>query len=240
VAAYPALRALIHSPALSVTAVGDLAINHAFDDGLNRDLQRAETISLPLALVLLLVVFGTVVAALPPLAVAILSVVGGLAGVHLLAHFISVSPYALNVVALIGLGVAIDYSLFIVNRFREELARGATVDDALARAMATAGRAIAFSGLTVAIGLAGLLFFQGTFLASMGAAGAGVVGVTVLYALTFLPALLALLGPRVNAWHLPFYRANADAGLWRRLATTVMRRPLAVLALTVPLVLLAG
>jgi len=96
-----------------------------------------------------------------------LAVVGGIAATFALSHATDVSQYALNIVTLIGLGVAIDYSLFIVNRFREELARGLTVEDAIARSMATAGRAITFSGVTVAIGLAGMFFYQGTFLASM-------------------------------------------------------------------------
>ena len=129
---------------------------------------------------------------------------------------------------LVGLGVAIDYSLFIVNRFREELARGLSVDDAIARSMATAGRAITFSGVTVAIGLAGMFFYQGTFLASMGYAGALVVAIAVFYGLTFLPAVLALLGPRVNSLRLselwrrvrrrPLSAASTRPGLWHRLA----------------------
>jgi RND superfamily putative drug exporter len=180
------------------------------------------------------------VAALLPLGVGLLAVMGGLAGVYLLTRVTAMSEYSLNIVTLIGLGVAIDYSLFIVNRFREELGRGATVEAALARALATAGRAITFSGITVAIGLGGLLFYQGTFLASMGAAGAVVVGCAIFYALTFLPALLALLGPRVNAWRLPLGRPRSGHGFWHTLAHGVMRRPLVVLALTLPVVLAAG
>ncbi len=237
---YPELRALIHSSTLSTMAVGDLAINHDFDHILGQDLQRAEQVSLPLVLLLLLLVFGTLLAALLPLGVGMLAVVGGFAGIYLLARLTPVSQYAFNVVTLVGLGVAVDYSLFIVSRFREELARGATVENALARALDTAGRAIVFSGLTVAIGLAGLLFYQGTFLASMGGAGAIVVAFAVLYALTFLPAVLALLGPRVNAWRLPLGRRQSGRSLWHGLATAVMRRPVVVLALTVPFILLAG
>ncbi|HEV2249302.1 MAG TPA: MMPL family transporter, partial [Candidatus Limnocylindria bacterium] len=160
------------------------------------------------------------------------------------------SQYALNIVTLIGLGVAIDYSLFIVNRFREELARGRTVDDAIARSMATAGRAITFSGLTVAIGLAGMFFYQGTFLASMGYAGALVVAIAVFYGLTFLPAVLAILGPRVNSLRLselwrrlrgrPISAAERGPGLWHRLAVAVMARPLAVLIPVLVFILLAG
>ena len=235
------LRALVRSDSLTILATGGLPINRDFDVILDRDLQRAEIVSLPVALILMLIVFGTVVGALVPLGVGVLAIVGGLGGVFLLTRFTDVSTYALNIVTLIGLGTSIDYSLFVVARFREELAAGASREDALARSMATAGRAVVFSGLTVAIGLSGLLFFEGTFLASLGLAGAIVVAVAVVYALTFLPALLAILGPRVNAWRLPFpRRAQTGSGLWHSIATAVMRRPLLVLVPTVAFVLAAG
>jgi RND superfamily putative drug exporter len=234
---YEQLRGLVHSDQLTILATGNLAVGHDFDTILKADLQRAEVVSLPLAALLLLVVFATVVAALLPLGVGGLAVVGGLAGVGLLARVTDVSTYATNIVTLIGLGVAIDYSLFMVNRFREELAGGRSAEDSLARTMATAGRAVTFSGLTVAIGLSGMLFFQGSFLASMGLAGAVVVAVAVLYALTFLASLLAILGGRVNRLRLPLPRRRAGRGLWHGVATWVMRRP--VLVLVPVLVLLA-
>ena len=226
---YPELRQSIRSDTLTVTGTGNIAITEDFNRILEADLQRAEIVSLPLALLLLVVVFGTLVAALLPLGVGILAVVGGLAGTFLLTRVTDVSQYALNIVTLIGLGVAIDYSLFIVNRFREELRRGATIDEALQKAMSTAGRAIAFSGLTVAIGLSGMLFFQGTFLSSMGLSGAIVVALAVLYGLTFLPALLAVLGPNVDRWRLPLPRGRGGRGMWHSIATGVMKRPIAVL-----------
>ena len=235
------LRSLVRSDSLTILATGGLPINREFDVILDRDLQRAEIVSLPVALILMLIVFGTVVGALVPLGVGLLAIVGGLGGVFLLTRFTDVSTYALNIVTLIGLGTSIDYSLFVVARFREELAAGASREDALARSLATAGRAVVFSGLTVAIGLSGLLFFEGTFLASLGLAGAIVVAMAVIYALTFLPALLAILGPRVNAWRLPFpRRAQSGNGFWHRVATAVMRRPLLVLIPTVAFVLAAG
>ncbi|MEP7003344.1 MAG: MMPL family transporter [Chloroflexota bacterium] len=238
---YEALRAEVRSDTLRVMATGNLPINHELNKTLNADLQRAEFVSLPFALLLLIVVFGTVIGALVPIGVGILAIVGGIGGVFLLSQYTDVSPYALNIVTLVGLGTAIDYSLFIVARYREELARGSTVEDALARAMATAGRAVMFSGLTVAIGLSGMLFFEGTFLSSLGVAGAIVVAVAVLYALTFLPALLAILGSRVNSWRVPLpRRRGGGAGAWHSLAMAVMRRPLAVLVPTVAIVLLAG
>lgn len=245
---WESLRATVHSDTLRVLATGTLPINHELTKTLNADLQRAEFVSLPVALILLVLVFGTIVGALVPIGVGVLAIVGGIGGVFALSHVMDVSPYALNIVTLVGLGTAIDYSLFIVARFREELARAASTEDALARAMGTAGRAVAFSGLTVAIGLSGMLFFEGTFLSSLGVAGAIVVGVAVLYALTFLPALLAILGSRVNAWGIPRlgpFRGRSDrptgqSGFWHRLATAVMRRPLAVLVPTVAFVVIAG
>jgi RND superfamily putative drug exporter len=238
-AAYLEFRSLIRSNRLQVLVTGNLATTTDFDRMLDGDLRRAEIFSVPLALILLLLVFGAVVAALLPLGVGLLALAGGVAGTFLLSRITNVSPYALNIVALIGLGVSIDYSLFILNRFREELNRGATVEDSLARTMATAGRAIAFSGLTVAIGLSGMLFYGKVF-ASVGMAGAIVVAVSVFYALTFLPALLGVLGSGVNRWRLPFAQRRSGRQVWHRIATSVMRRPLLVLLPTVGFILLAG
>ena len=230
---YVALRNLVKPGALSLTATGQAPINRAFNTTLESDLQRAEVVSLPLSLALLLIIFGSVVAAGLPLGVGILTIVGGIGGTLLLAHLTDVSQYALNVVTLIGLAVSIDYSLFVVNRFRDELAAGGDREAALAATIATAGRAITFSGLTVAIGLSGMLFFQGTFLASMGAAGAISVGLAVLYALTFLPAVLALAGGGVDRWRVPILRPREHGtGFWKLLATAVMRRPVLVLVPT--------
>ena len=245
---WESLRATVHSDTLRVLATGSLPINYELEKTLNADLQRAELVSLPVALILLVLVFGTIVGALVPIGVGILAIVGGIGGVFALSHVMDVSPYALNIVTLVGLGTAIDYSLFIVARYREELARGASSEGALARAMGTAGRAVMFSGLTVAIGLSGMLFFEGTFLSSLGVAGAIVVAVAVLYAMTFLPALLAILGTRVNALAIPSLgpfggqsgRGMGESGFWHRLATAVMRRPFAVLIPTVAVVLIAG
>src|SRR6266849_4120053 len=227
---YDALRAQVHSDTLTVMGTGFVAINEAFNKTLEADLQRAETVTLPVTLALLVIIFASLVAAGLPLGVGVLTIVGGLAGTFFLNRFTDVSQYALNIVTLIGLGVSIDYSLFVVNRFRDELARGARREDAIATTMATAGRAITFSGVTVAVGLSAMLFFQGTFMASMGAAGAIVVAVAVVYALTFLPAMLSVLGPRVNRLRIPIFRR----------ATWVMRRPLVVLLPVVGFLLLAA
>ena len=238
---YPELRARIRSDTLGIQVTGVPAINNGFNVILGQDLRRAETVSLPLAAVLLLIVFGTVVAAFIPLGVGVLSVVTGVAGMFLLSHLQTVSVYAENVVTLIGLGVAIDYSLFVANRFREELHRGRSVDDATAIAIATSGRAITFSGLTVAIGLSGMLFYEGTYLSSMGIAGAIVVGSAVFYGLTFLPALLAVMGRRIDALKIPILAGDPTGrGAWHAIAMAVMRRPVLVLIPSVALVLFMG
>ncbi|MDQ2942770.1 MAG: MMPL family transporter [Candidatus Dormibacteraeota bacterium] len=233
---------------LSVLATGQVPINLAFNHALEDDLQRAEYVALPITLLLLLVIFAAVVAALLPLGVGVLAIVGGIGGTLFLAHFTDVSQYAINIVTLIGLAVAIDYSLFVVNRFRDELSAGASREDAIATAVSTAGRAITFSGITVAIGLSAMLFYQGTFLASMGAAGAIVVGVAVFYGLTFLPAALSVLGPRVDwspRWMraiLPFLRRRSPSatGAWHSMALWVMRRPVLVLIPALVVLFVAG
>jgi len=232
----------IHPSGLQVYTTGQVPINLAFNNTLEQDLQRAEYVALPITLILLVLIFASVVAALLPISVGVLAIVGGVGGTLFLARFTDVSQYAINVVTLIGLGVAIDYSLFIVNRFRDELAAGASREDAIATAMSTAGRAITFSGITVAVGLSAMLFFQGTFLASMGAAGAIVVAVAVVYGLTFLPALLSVIGPSVDRLRLPFLgrRKPDGTGAWHSMAVWVMRRPWVVLVPALAILLIAG
>jgi RND superfamily putative drug exporter len=237
---YPELRAKVHSDGLKVLATNGVAVQQTFNKYLNADLERAEIFAIPLTVIFLLLVFGAVIAAGLPLGVGILSIVGGVGGVYALAHVTDVSQYAINIVTLIGLGVSIDYSLFIVNRYREELAQGEARAEAISRTMATAGRAITFSGFTVAIGLGGMLFYPGSFLPSMGMAGGVVVAMAVFYALTILPALLVLLGPRVNKFSLPFGIGRGGGRFWHGLAMAVMRRPLLVLVPTVGLILVAG
>jgi RND superfamily putative drug exporter len=215
---------------LQVSGTGGLAINAAFNTELGHDLSNASRASLPITAILLLLVFGTVVAAFLPLGVGALAVAGGFGGIFILARFIDVSQYATDLTALVGLGVGIDYSLFIVSRYREQLARGGSPQGSLSVAMATAGRSVIFSGLTVAIGLSGLLFYQGSYLATMGLGGAFAVAAAVIYAFTLLPALLAILGRRVNRLRLPVVgRQSNGRGFWHMLATQVMRRPIVAL-----------
>jgi RND superfamily putative drug exporter len=237
---YPALRGLVHAETLDVVSVGNVALNHDFTEVARKDLGRVEMLILPAVAVLLLLVFGSVVAAALPLAVGALAMTGAMATTLMLARFVSVSIYAPNIVSMIGLGVAIDYSLFVVSRFREEIRERAPAE-ALARTVATAGRAILFSGLTVAIGLLGMLFLGLGNLGSMGWAGTSVVTLAVVYGLTTLPALLAVLGPRVNALRVPFlHNERSGDGFWHRLAATVMAHPWRVFVPVVGLLLLFG
>jgi RND superfamily putative drug exporter len=244
-AAYPAVRARLKSDELAITCTGHVAFASDLDVTLERDLLRAEIVSLPLALLVLLFVFRTAVAAALPVGVGGLAVAGGIAVVLVLSRFVDIAQYTVNVCSLIGLGVAIDYSLFTVSRYREELARDGAAPDyeaALVRAMGRAGRVVTFSGLAVGSGLAGLVFFDGSYLLAMGVGGAIVVALAVVFALTFLPALLAVLGPRIHMGAMP-RRAKAldpSEGLWHRTAEWVMRRPVAVLVPTLAVLMALG
>jgi RND superfamily putative drug exporter len=180
-------------------------------------------------LILLLVIFGGLAAACLPLAIGGLAILGSFTALRLLTLFTSVSVFSLNITTILGLGLAIDYGLFLVSRFREELHRQDSVEDAVARTVATAGRTVMVSGITVAIVLASLLLFPETILRSMGYGGVATVLVDMLAALIVLPALLAVLGPKVNALRIRRSIARPpaaeDSGGWYRLAHSVMRRP---------------
>jgi len=240
VRAFPAVKAALRDGPFIVTLTGKPAFLFDLNAELEHDLLRAELISFPLALVVLLWVFRTVVAALLPIVVGGLAVLAGVAVVLALSHHLDMAQYTLNVVSLIGLGVAIDYSLFMVSRFRAELPSGGSVEAALERTMDTAGRAVAFSGLAVAAGLSGLLFYRGSFLAAMGLGGAIVVAFSVLFALTALPALLGWLGPRVDLGRLPLPAFGLREGVWKRLASWVMAHPLLVLLPILAFIALVG
>jgi RND superfamily putative drug exporter len=237
---YEEIRPRITSPVLDLVATGNGAIQSDYDRGTKNDAATGEKLSLPLSVLLLLMVFGGVVAALLPLGTAVVAVLSGLAVVAVLTHLMNVDGAAQNVVIFLGLGLGIDYSLFIVARFREELGHGRDIPDALAITLSTAGRAIAVSGMTVAISLLGLLFFKGTFLAPFGLAVCGVVLLAVAYALSFLPALLAMLGPRVDRLRIRRVRTSEPGqGRWHRLAMGVMQHPVAVLVTSVAVLLVA-
>jgi RND superfamily putative drug exporter len=208
------------------------------------DLGRAESIAVPITLVLLIAVFGSLVAASLPLAVGSVAVLGTFLSLWVVAQITDVSIFSINLTTALGLGLAIDYSLFIVTRYREEMAKGLSPHAAVVRTVDTAGRTVAFSALTVAASLGALLVFHLYFLRSFAYAGIAVVLIAAITSLFSLPALLAVLGPKVNAGRV-FGRRRAAArtagngGFWHGLATTVMRRPLvfavAVIAILVGL-----
>jgi putative drug exporter of the RND superfamily len=192
-----------------------------------KDLALAESIAVPITVVLLILAFGSLVASLLPLSIGVVAIVCTLAELRVLTTFTDVSIFSINLTTALGLGLGIDYALLMVSRFREELAAGAEVDEAVARTSASAGRTIAFSALTVAAALAALLVFPVYFLKSFAYAGVSVTIFAAASALLVLPALLAVLGPRVNAGRIPGITAvrSTEAPFWGRLASAVMRRP---------------
>jgi putative drug exporter of the RND superfamily len=252
----PIEAALHPQPGLRLLLGGGPAFYGDIQTVSESDLRRAELVSLPLAAMALLLVFGTVIAAGVPLVVGGSAVVVALAAVFLLAHVLPMSIFVLNLATLLGLGLGVDYSLLLTSRFREELDRRgggrradgtldrAVVDEVVAVTVATAGRAVFFSGLTVLLGLIGLVLFDFMILRSVGIAGAIVVGLAVASALTLLPAVLAVLGPRLDALAVrrrrPAGAAREGEGRWARLAWWVMRRPWRVFVPTLGLLVLLG
>ncbi|MFF3712749.1 MMPL family transporter [Streptomyces phaeochromogenes] len=211
--------------AVDVRLGGPAAVRHASQEVIADDLVRAEVIALPVTLVLLVVVFGSAVAAALPLLVGIVSVLGTNAVLRVITEFTDVSVYAQNLTTALGLGLAIDYALFLVRRHREELAAGRDPRDAVAVTLRTAGRTVLYSALTVAACLASMLVFEQYFLRSLAYAGIAVVLISAAASLVALPAALVLLGHRVNALRLPVGRRGGNPGAgWARLARLVMRR----------------
>ncbi|RFU41492.1 MMPL family transporter [Actinomadura logoneensis] len=214
-------------PGTTVRFGGVTAMTEQVNARAGRDIARAESVSMPLLVVLLVVVFGSLVAASLPLAVGGLVALGSFAVLRAVTAVTDVSTFAVNVVTILGLGLAIDYGLLMVTRFRDELrADGSDLDAAVARTVATAGRTVAVSGLLVAVSFAGLTVFPSRFLGSMGYAGAAVVVFAVAGSLTLLPALLRFAGHRVNALRVPLPRLRNPGERWYRTAHLVMRRPL--------------
>ena len=222
---------------------GNIAIDVTFDTRIQDDLIKAELVSGPLTLIILGIVFGTLIAAILPLGVAILTVLAAMGITIWLSNTTDVTQYALNIITLIGIGVSVDYSLFMVNRFREELNRDRDLRTSTAMTVATAGKAVFFSGVTVAIGLMGMLFFENTGLPSLGIGGTLAVTVAMIFSIIVLPAVLAMLGHRLFDYKIPFAFStdNDDGeGIWSKIATTVMERPWAVLIPTLIILLGAG
>ncbi|MEC7743977.1 MAG: MMPL family transporter [Candidatus Thermoplasmatota archaeon] len=221
----------------------NLAIDVTFDLTLKEELVEAELISAPLTLIILLFVFGSVVAAGLPVLTGVYTVVAAVGIVTGLTFvFDDITVYANNIVSLLGIGLSVDYSLFIVNRFREELDNGHDRRTAVAMTSATAGRAIFFSGLTVIAGLLGMLFFDNTGLPSLGWGGICATFVALTSSIVLLPALLSLLGERVNSLKVPFSAGtrSSESGFWSWIANGVMERPLSVLVPSMIVLLLAG
>ena len=221
----------------------NIAIDVTFDTRIQDDLIKAELVSGPLTLIILGIVFGTLIAALLPLGVAILTVLAAMGITIWLSNTTDVTQYALNIITLIGIGVSVDYSLFMVNRFREELNRDRDLRTSTAMTVATAGKAVFFSGVTVAIGLMGMLFFENTGLPSLGIGGTLAVTVAMIFSIIVLPAVLAMLGHRLFDYKIPFAFStdnNDGEGIWSKIATTVMERPWAVLIPTLIILLGAG
>src|SRR5438874_5625789 len=247
------LKKLPQSGCVHSYVSGQAAIQRDLDPIFSEDLKKGELmIALPIAILILLVVFGLSWAVTMPLLFAASTIMGTLGAVYIFAHYVTMATYVTNLVQLIGLGIAIDYSLLVVYRFREELARNGSVDDAIVRTMQTAGRAVVFSGATVAIGLALLLFMPVPFMRSMGVGGFLIPLVSIAAAATLQPALLSLYGRRGTArapvadWlrrrHLPLPRlagTDVEHGFWARLARAIMRRPLLFFAVGAALLIAA-
>jgi putative drug exporter of the RND superfamily len=233
---------------LRVQVGGQAQVFREVGEQVESDLARAESIAVPITLLLLVLVFASAVAGALPLAVGGFAIVGTLLVLRVLAEVTDVSIYALNLTTALGLGLAIDYSLFIVSRYREELRAGREPADALVLTMGTAGRTVLFSAATVAVSLLALLVFPLYFLRSFGYAGIAVVALAAIGALVVLPALLAVLGRRVDRLRLPIGRRRAaavatrepGAGLWHRIAISVMRRPVPIALAVVAFLVLLG
>jgi RND superfamily putative drug exporter len=232
------VAAVKHAGPARVYVGGQGAVFNSFLDATEADLSRSETFSGPVAILLLLLVFGGLVAAALPVLTGLATVICAVAVLGFIARYHTVSIFALNVSTVIGLGLGIDYSLLVTNRFREEMRAGATVEQAVATTAGTAGVAILISGGTVLIGFGALMLSHLNTLWSMGLGCAVVVAASILASLTLIPALLALFGRNVDRLALPFTRGRDTRAFWHGLATIVMRRPL-VFILVVLVVVLA-
>jgi uncharacterized membrane protein YdfJ with MMPL/SSD domain len=250
-ALYDQVKPHLGARGLTTTIGGPWSVFRDVNHAVSSDIKKAEAISLPIVILLCLVFFGSVTAALMPAFVGGVAIFGAFALVRVITMVTDVSVFSINIITLIGMGLAIDYALFIVSRFREELAKQPGVEHehvstAIAATMATAGRTVLFSGLIVAASLASLLIFQQSFLRSMGFGGVAAVIAAMLAALTLLPALLAVLGPRIEAGRMPWRRGAraevaVESGAWATLAHSVMRRPVAyLLVITVGLLALGA
>jgi RND superfamily putative drug exporter len=219
---------------------GQAPLQKTITDKSMTDVEFAELVSLPLVLLLLVVIFGSVVAALMPVLVGGLSILGALGVLRLISLGLDVNTFAVNVASLLGLGLAIDYGLFTVGRFREELAAGRDTADAVRRTVATAGRTVAFSATLLVIALAGLMVFPLDFLKAVAYGGMSAVAIAAIVSLTLLPALLSVLGPRIDKLSVPWRRGNPEPRWLDRVAGTVMKRPALFVVPIVAVLLVLG
>jgi len=240
------VRAANGAGGFAVAVTGDHTVGNDFTTLSSSDLRHGEIdFGLPISIVVLMLVFGAVIAGLMPMLMALVSIIVGIGIATIVAQEFSLSVFIINMMTGMGLALGIDYSLFVISRFREERARGLDKDAAIAMTAATANRAVLFSGTTFVIALLGLFLVPTNVLRSL-AAGAIIVGVvSVTAALTLLPAVLSLLGDRINALPIPFIgtrlgRAGAEGRLWRSVITRVIRRPVISLAVIGGLMLLAA
>ncbi|MEP7020100.1 MAG: MMPL family transporter [Pseudonocardiales bacterium] len=240
----------LRATGLKSQAGGQKAVDLAINDTVPKDIGIAESVATPLLLIGLLIVFGNFVAASMPLLISAFSVLGAFTLLRVITIFTPVSIFSLSIITILGMGLAVDYGLFIVSRYREELDNGLPVPAAISRTMATAGRTVAISGLLLTLALASLTIFPQTLLRSMGFGGSAAVLFAMLSSLTVLPAMLAVLGYRIDAGRLPWGRRRSapsetpaaapavddTSGRWARIASSVMRRPV-LYALGVVLIL---
>jgi RND superfamily putative drug exporter len=242
--AFQRLRPRFAAEGLELHLAGVTPTNLALFSIVERDMQRAELIALPLTALLLLLIFGSLASASLPLVVGALAMVLAFALLRLVLHFTAVSIFAANTITVLGLGLAVDYSLFMLTRFREGLPT-LGVEGALRKMMATTGRAVLFSGITVAASLMGLWVFPQVFLRATALGGIVIVLGTLLLAMTLLPALLGILGHRIDAWRLPLASrrgpgTGGEGGFWSRATAVAMRRPVPVaLLVTAAMLVLA-
>jgi RND superfamily putative drug exporter len=209
---------------ISTAVTGRAEVTRQLAEQAEEDLQKSELLTAPITFAALAIVFGSLVAAALPLVVGVIAVLGTFVVLTLLTLLTDVSVFALNLTTALGLGLAIDYSLFVVSRYREELAGGVSTPVAVGRSMQTAGRTVAFSAGTVAISLSALAIFPVSYLRSFAYAGVAVVGLAAVASIVVLPAVLAVLGPRIEKGRV-FKVRDDEGGFWKRQAERVMRHP---------------
>ncbi len=234
------IKDAVDSEEMEVLVTGSLIIDTDFDRMLKDDQIRAEIIGIPLSLIILLFVFRTVVASLLPMAVALCMFPMATGLSYFISSWFSMTQYSVSMITLIGLAVSIDYSLFMISRFREELGKGQDVEGAIATMMSTAGRAILYSGATVAVGLCTLFYFTATHMPSMGMGAFLAVLGALIYSLTLLPALLSLVGHGIDRLPVPLPWGQEEGRFWEKFSTRVMKNPVGWLVPSMGFLLLLG